>query len=197
MAKPKRKGPATFGRASDKLVLLGSVNKGETSKIESENQEISTYHVDRNLLVTGLAAKTLGQSEIKFVVPGIPTAWARTSSNGRVRFTPQKQRIAGGVIQIIAADAMAGRAPLEGPVSMSVIAVWPWPKAMTERKRGVAGSHFRTSRPDADNVAKLVADALIGICYLDDAQIVELRVLKQFGRSAATFVRIAALVVPA
>lgn len=36
-------------------------------------------------------------------------------------------------------------------------------------------------KPDVDNVAKLVLDALNGVAYVDDKQIVELNVIKKYG----------------
>jgi Holliday junction resolvase RusA-like endonuclease len=132
--------------------------------------------------------------EIKFTVAETPTAWARARSNGRIHFTAPKQRLAGQVVQTIAAEAMAGRPPLEGPLALFIVAIWCWPKSTTAKKRGLAGSHYKASRPDADNVAKIIGDALNGICYLDDAQVVELRILKQYGLSASTFISVSPMV---
>ena len=117
-------------------------------------------------------------SEIGFTVPGKPMAFARAGSKGKLRFTPAPQRQTMGILQVIAAEAMAGRPPLTGPVSMTVTACWAWPKSMSQRKRSALGANYRASRPDADNVAKLIADSLNGIVYLDDAQVCELRVRK-------------------
>ena len=125
-------------------------------------------------------------SEITFILHGLATAYARTGGKGKIRFTPQHQRTAMQSMQQVAAEAMDGRPPLQGPVSLILTFVWPWPKSMTERKRRALGGNFRTARPDADNLAKLVADALNGICYLDDAQVCELRVRKLYGESALT-----------
>lgn len=91
-------------------------------------------------------------------------------------------------VSFSAFDAMGGAAPLTGPLRLTVNAVWPWPKSMTEKKRRVAGAHWRTSRPDADNIAKLVGDAMNGVVYADDAQIVSQTVTKQYGLSGATYV---------
>ena len=40
---------------------------------------------------------------------------------------------------------------------------------------------YHTKRPDIDNLAKAVKDALKGIIYADDSQIVEAHLYKQFG----------------
>ena len=121
---------------------------------------------------------------IIFTIPGIPTAWARARTNGKIHFTPGKQRMAMSVIQTIAYEAMNGQPPIEKPVRMVIHAYWPYPKSMPQKKR--EHTHHRPSRPDWDNVAKLVGDSLNGIAYVDDALVVDGRVLKMFdGEDAA------------
>ena len=128
--------------------------------------------------------------KIEFTVPGKPMAFARAGSKGKFRFTLAPQRQAMGIVQVVAAEAMAGRPPLTGPVAMTITALWPWPSSWSKNRRSALGANFRTARPDADNLAKLVADALNGICYLDDAHVCELRVRKLYGESAFTRVLI-------
>lgn len=127
---------------------------------------------------------------VSFTIPGIPTAWARARLNGRAHFTPGKQRAAAGLIQSIAYEAMAGRAPIETPVAVHISAVWPWPKSWSEKKRKIAGAHWKTSKPDADNVGKLVNDAINGIVWRDDAQVTNLVVRKTYGMTPATHVNV-------
>ena len=37
-----------------------------------------------------------------------------------------------------------------------------------------------TKKPDTDNIAKAILDALNGVAYYDDAQVVELHVVKKY-----------------
>ena len=37
-----------------------------------------------------------------------------------------------------------------------------------------------TGKPDADNLAKVISDALIGIVYVDDAAVCDVRVVKRY-----------------
>ena len=46
-------------------------------------------------------------------------------------------------------------------------------------RKGAPEAHV--SRPDVDNLAKVVLDALQGVCYKDDSQIVHLEVTKAYG----------------
>lgn len=93
-------------------------------------------------------------------------------------------------VQLAAHQAGGGRKPLTGPVRLKVSAVWPWPKSWSARKRLTAGAHYKTSRPDADNIGKLIGDALNGVAWLDDAQVVEVSITKQYGLSGATYVSV-------
>lgn len=69
----------------------------------------------------------------------------------------------------------AGGRLREGPVNVEI----------TYRRRLPASRPKKVTRepdlgkPDVDNVAKAVLDALNGVAYVDDAQVVELRIRKQ------------------
>lgn len=132
-------------------------------------------------------------SQVKLVIPGRPAAWQRARSNGKVRFDSPEQARNKLTIGQIGAMAMQGRPPLEGPLEVTVRAYWPWPKSMSEKKRRAYGSQFFTNRPDSDNIAKLLGDALNGIVWRDDAQIVSLHVSKAYAVTPMTFVLVTPL----
>ena len=48
----------------------------------------------------------------------------------------------------------------------------------------LSGRLLPTKKPDCDNIAKIVLDALNGIAYHDDSQVVELMVQKRYSESA-------------
>jgi Holliday junction resolvase RusA-like endonuclease len=56
------------------------------------------------------------------------------------------------------------------------------PKSYAKAKTAacLAGQVHPTGRPDADNVLKLVTDAMIGVFFLDDAQLVRMAVSKHY-----------------
>lgn len=62
----------------------------------------------------------------------------------------------------------------DGPVSVSIEVSAPLPK---KRPKRVVDEPY-TAKPDADNVAKQVLDALNGLAYEDDARVTELTVRK-------------------
>jgi Holliday junction resolvase RusA-like endonuclease len=112
---------------------------------------------------------------IAFVVAGDPVPWRRSRSKGRQHFTDSKAR---QQAQLIAGAArIAGATPLPGPVKLTVIAY--------RRTR---------QRCDWDNLGKLVSDALNGVCWLDDSQVDDARVIKAIDpRQPRTEVEVEAL----
>jgi len=129
-----------------------------------------------------------GLTMIAFTIPGEAVAFARSGGNGKVRFTPTKQRNHMGTIKLFAQRAMAGSRPLEGPVAVKIRAIYLPPKSWSRAKQGRA--NWKTSKPDADNLAKLVKDSLNSIVWRDDAQVCELYVQKIYGLKAETVITV-------
>ena len=65
--------------------------------------------------------------------------------------------------------------PLEGAVELSLMIYRKTPKSASKRRTGamLAGDVRPTTKPDVSNVLKGVEDALNGIVYKDDSQIVQ------------------------
>lgn len=118
---------------------------------------------------------------ISFTVPGTIVPWSRAGGKGAFRFTPKRQRDYMACVRDFASRAMDGRAPISGPVELVVVAIYPWPKSMSAMKRAAPGAEWRTSRPDAGNIAKLIEDSMNLIVYQDDAQIALSRTEKRYG----------------
>ncbi len=68
----------------------------------------------------------------------------------------------------------------------------PIPKSFSKKKRELALNNeiFPTVKPDCDNIAKNINDALNGIAYPDDKQIVSLVVTKGYAENEAVKVSI-------
>lgn len=68
------------------------------------------------------------------------------------------------------------------PLAIYITALYQIPKSMTkaDRKLVGCGKMFPTKKPDADNIAKVICDALNGVAYGDDTQIVKLVVSKRY-----------------
>jgi len=128
---------------------------------------------------------------ICFVVPGDAVPWSRAGSNSGHRYTPKRQASFMGAIKLFASQAMAGAEPIEGPVELSIRATYLIPASWPAKRRAKAA--WKASKPDADNLGKIVADALNSLAYADDAQVASLIVQKRYGPLAGLTVSIASL----
>jgi Holliday junction resolvase RusA-like endonuclease len=104
-----------------------------------------------------------------FEVPGPVRGKQRARAGNGRHFTPPATVNAEAWVRHCA--VAAGVRPIVGPVRMDLTSVRPAPASWSKAKREAAGE-WDTRKPDRDNIEKLVADALNGIAYADDAQIV-------------------------
>lgn len=87
-------------------------------------------------------------------------------------------------------ERYSDRAPMVGDLAVEIIARFRMPVSWSARKRQrTEGSHCR-KKPDADNIAKAVLDALNEYAYADDAQVVELKVSKRWASAGSVEIRI-------
>ncbi len=79
---------------------------------------------------------------------------------------------------------------ITGPMGVLVLAVFPIPKSWSKKKRqeAEAGRVRPAVKPDFDNVAKLYCDALNGLMWEDDKQIVDGRCIKVYGQQPGVLV---------
>lgn len=124
----------------------------------------------------------MGARELRFVIPG------RVGGKGRPRFTviggharaytPAKTASTEAMVRDFAAKAMDGGPLLDGPLELIVTVNLEKPTSWSKRK--CAETKFPTGKPDLDNVAKLIGDALNGIVWRDDSQIAALHIARRF-----------------
>lgn len=133
---------------------------------------------------------------IHFHVPGQPVGKGRArigKVNGYARmFTPAKTVSYESTVALFAAQAMAGRPLLTGPVNMqmrvdfAIPASWP----MKKQRAAEAGLILPAVKPDADNLAKAICDAINGVVWKDDVQVVDLVVKKRYSVQPGVAVRV-------
>lgn len=118
---------------------------------------------------------------IEFFVAGPPRGKARPRVTKKgIAFTPAETRNYEALLRLHAQQAMAGRAPLDGPVILEIVALYPIPASWSKRKRAAAlCGEQPLVKPDLDNIAKM-ADALNGVVWVDDAQVVRLIAEKRY-----------------
>lgn len=122
---------------------------------------------------------------VSIVVPGAPVPKGRprlSTFGGHARaFTPAKTRRYEDLIRLEAGRVMEGRGQLQGATRVRIRAFMPTPQAIAKHKikgpLAEAGTLRPITKPDADNFAKVI-DALNGIVWPDDNQVVELTVEK-------------------
>lgn len=85
---------------------------------------------------------------------------------------------------------------MDGPLALVVDFYVPRPKAHIGAK-GVKPSapHYPTTRPDITKLLRAVEDAMSGIVYRDDAQIVHQQAMKRYGEPARCEILVTALAV--
>ncbi len=125
---------------------------------------------------------------IVITLAGTPTGKGRPrfSRKSGHAYTPEKTRTYEENLAYIAQAAMHGRELYDGPLSVSVLAIFPVPSSWSNKKRAQAliGLIQPTCKPDADNLLK-VLDAFNEIVWHDDKQIVHASILKRYGEKAS------------
>ena len=121
---------------------------------------------------------------VSFTVPGDPVGWQRPGVDTRrgrpVLYTQDKTLKYERKVARYALAAMwdigARACTFTGPLVIVLRAYFKCPKS-DERKRIPAPERPHTKKPDLDNVVKMI-DALSGVVFKDDAQIVKIAATK-------------------
>jgi Holliday junction resolvase RusA-like endonuclease len=138
-------------------------------------------------------------SEISFIIPGTPVGKGRPKFARRGNFvtayTPEKTASYENLVKLAAAEAMKGRAVIDGAVSVWIGLYVTPPASWSQKKQRSAlnGGILPTSKPDLDNCIKGIFDACNEIVWKDDKQAVELTVTKKYSESARAVVQVTAI----
>jgi Holliday junction resolvase RusA-like endonuclease len=97
-------------------------------------------------------------------------------------YTPDKTRNYESLIKEAAIEAMGTSEPLETPVTLYLYIRAPIPKSLPKKRIEAClnGLEKPIKKPDASNVLKSVEDAMNGVVYKDDSQIVNIHVSKVY-----------------
>lgn len=119
---------------------------------------------------------------VMFTVSGEPQGKERPRVTGRGTYTPPKTKAYEKLVQTIYKTQCGAAHFGERPLTVSIRAYYGIPKsaAKRQRERMLTDKTWPTKKPDADNIAKSVLDALNGIAYRDDAQVICLDVVKHW-----------------
>jgi Holliday junction resolvase RusA-like endonuclease len=121
------------------------------------------------------------ENSITIRLPGVPRGKQRPRLGRHGVYTPPETVKYETSLAWVAKQAMNGREPLDGPLRVLIVSGFPIPKSYSKAKALDAkiGVLHPTKKPDIDNIVKLV-DALNGIVWVDDSQIVQADVRKVY-----------------
>ena len=126
---------------------------------------------------------------VTFTIDGTPIAKgrARSTRTGH-HYTPTKTRNAEAAILAAWLEQHGARRPHDGGVAIQIRFTFEPPKSWPKWKRDAAadGQIPHLSKPDLDNLTKLVCDALNGTAWIDDSQIHNSFSRKDYGTKANT-----------
>lgn len=109
-------------------------------------------------------------------IPGKPTGQPRPRITSRGAFKTKAATTRESLIQQIA--LAAGVQPIDGPVDLAVRVIQPLPQSWSKADKLARAGRADVRKPDLDNIAKQIADALNGIAYADDCQVASLHIEK-------------------
>jgi Holliday junction resolvase RusA-like endonuclease len=131
---------------------------------------------------------------VAFTVPGEPKGKGRARATAALNaagepfvrmHTPKDTRQAERAIRAAFKERHPGHQPWTCPVLLRFTAVFETPTSFNQALKDAAarGQLYATKKPDKDNIEKLIVDALNGVAFVDDQQVMG-GGLKRYGSPA-------------
>ena len=129
---------------------------------------------------------------VRFEIPGEPCGKGRPRFTGRIAYTPKKTASYENLVKLAYKQKNHDFSFGTVPVAMTVEACLAIPKSASKKKQEQMqdGEVLPTKKPDFDNIAKIIGDALNGIAYHDDSQIVGFSLIKRYDERPRVVVHI-------
>lgn len=135
---------------------------------------------------------------VMFSIPGEPQGKARarvvrTKTGKSVSYTPNKTAAYEELVRRCYRNQMGGyKFPPDSPLCVEIAAFFSIPQSKSKRVKEQMreGKILPTKKPDADNIAKIICDALNGVAYADDKQIISLTIEKGYSLEPKVIVEI-------
>jgi Holliday junction resolvase RusA-like endonuclease len=134
--------------------------------------------------------------QIHFQVEGDPKGKGRPRFSRVGNFTKvytDKQTLTyEALIATFAKQAIGATEPLKTPVSVFLYVRLPIPQSYPKKRRGacLSGAEKPCKKPDIDNIAKTYLDAMNGVIFVDDTQVIDLHVKKVYAEKAGVDVMV-------
>ncbi len=139
-------------------------------------------------------------NSLEFIIPGecVPKGRPKFSTSGKFvkAYTPEKTENYENFVKMCCVSAMNEngiKAFEKGkPLYVTIKIHKQTPSSVSNKKLKamLEGKISPTTKPDLDNCAKSILDALNKIAFADDAQIVSLNITKIYDEEAYTYVKI-------
>ena len=137
---------------------------------------------------------------VAFVIPYEPMGKERPraySCHGHTQvYTPYKTREYEEMIKTIYSLQVGHKwFPDDAEILLEVIACFAVPKSASKTKRELMlnGDILPRKKPDYDNIAKIITDALNGVAYKDDSQIVWADIRKKYAKNPCVYVTLTSI----
>lgn len=120
---------------------------------------------------------------IRFTIPGPPMGKGRVRiSKGGFCFTPETTMNYENLVKVTCIEKCDQRQPnYGGQVAVDITAYYPIPSSCTKKKQVQIRHGARpTKKPDLDNIAKIILDALNHVAWQDDKQVVCMVLTKKY-----------------
>lgn len=115
---------------------------------------------------------------VRLEIPGEVISKGRPRLSRNHVHTPSRTAKAEHSLGWYGRTAMGPRSPSRAALAVEIVVHRPYPSSWSPKR--CRRTEFATGRGDLDNIAKTCGDALNGIVWKDDSQIVELRIKRQF-----------------
>lgn len=136
---------------------------------------------------------------IEFVVPGEVRGKMRPKASafsGHARmYTPAKQVEYENWVKLCYFKETKTKEPIfrrGTPIAIEILVKMAVPKSVSKKKRDLMlkGNILPETKPDVDNAAKSILDALNGLAYDDDAMVTMLTIAKVYSTDSLAYVKI-------
>ena len=166
------------------------VDRMKQQEIDADGQNAAVAASKRGRIGEGCAEgeKSLKRPifSVSFFVPGQPVGKGRPRAARRGRhiqlYTPEKTASYESLVATAAHGSMRGAEPIKGAchVDMEIRLMVPVSWSARKRNQALDGQILPTKKPDMDNVLKAVFDAINGIVWQDDVQVIQVQASKRY-----------------
>ena len=107
-------------------------------------------------------------------------------------YTPTKTKNYEYLVRQIFVYKYPNYKPIEGRVTMTIIAYFEIPKSTSKKKEAemLCEGISPTKKPDWDNIGKIISDALNKFAFKDDSQITDVRIFKKYAKTPKVVVQV-------